>query len=80
MKRLVTLAFLLMITSGAVFSQSDSGSHYDQQEAFAPFFYPSNGNEYRSAGGAPAANLVRLIGKIVQIIKLMFPLIPLQKQ
>ena len=53
MKRLVTLAFLLMITSGAVFSQSDSGSHYDQHEAFAPFFYPSNGNEYRSAGGQP---------------------------
>src|SRR4051812_22182836 len=28
-------------------------SKYDQHEAFAPFFYPTNGNEYRSAGGAP---------------------------
>jgi len=53
MKRLVTLVFLLMITCGAVFSQSDSGSHYDQHEAFAPFFYRSNGNEYRSASGQP---------------------------
>jgi hypothetical protein len=28
-------------------------SKYDQHEAFAPLFYPTNGNEYRSAGGAP---------------------------
>ncbi len=53
MKRLAIVAFLLMITGGAVFSQSDSGSHYDQHKAFAPFFYPSNGNEYRSASGQP---------------------------
>jgi len=53
MKRLATLAFLMVVTGGAVFSQSDSGSHYDQHEAFAPFFYPSNGNEYRSASGQP---------------------------
>ncbi|SFE52285.1 hypothetical protein SAMN05518672_10785 [Chitinophaga sp. CF118] len=26
---------------------------YDQHEAFSPLFYPTNGNEYRSAGGAP---------------------------
>jgi hypothetical protein len=53
MKRLATLAFFLMMAGGAVFAQSDSGSHYDQHEAFAPFFYPSNGNEYRSASGQP---------------------------
>ncbi|MGN6605100.1 MAG: M1 family metallopeptidase [Ginsengibacter sp.] len=53
MKRLATLAFLLMMMDGAVFAQSDSGSHYDQHKAFAPFFYPSNGNEYRSASGQP---------------------------
>ena len=52
MKRILFLA-LLMMSTGAVFSQSDSGSHYDQHEAFAPFFYPSNGNEYRSASGQP---------------------------
>jgi outer membrane lipoprotein-sorting protein len=28
-------------------------SKYDQHEAFSPLFYPTNGNEYRSAGGAP---------------------------
>ncbi|HVI45264.1 MAG TPA: M1 family metallopeptidase [Chitinophaga sp.] len=32
---------------------SQSVSKYDQHEAFSPLFYPSNGNEYRSAGGAP---------------------------
>lgn len=53
MKRLVTVTFLLIFTGGAVFSQSDSDSHYDQHKAFAPFFYRSNGNEYRSAGGQP---------------------------
>ena len=53
MKRFAIVAFLLMITGGAAFSQSDSGSHYDQHEAFAPFFYPSNGNEFRSASGQP---------------------------
>ena len=53
MKRLVIVTFLWMFTGGAVFSQSDSGSHYDQHKAFAPFFYPSNGNEYRSASGQP---------------------------
>ncbi len=53
MKRLAIVAFLLMITGSAVFSQSDSTSHFDQDKAFAPFFYPSNGNEYRSASGEP---------------------------
>jgi hypothetical protein len=53
MKRLVTVTFLLIFTGGAVFSQTDSDSHYDQHKAFAPFFYRSNGNEYRSAGGQP---------------------------
>jgi hypothetical protein len=32
-----------------------SPTKYDQHEAFAPFFYPTNGNEYRSAGGAPGS-------------------------
>ena len=53
MKKLFTVAFIWMFTGAVGFSQSDSGSHYDQHKAFAPFFYPSNGNEYRSAGGQP---------------------------
>ncbi|SEW46728.1 hypothetical protein SAMN05428988_6493 [Chitinophaga sp. YR573] len=34
-------------------SVAQTTSKYDQHEAFAPLFYPTNGNEYRSAGGAP---------------------------
>lgn len=53
MKRILIASFLL-IFSGAVFAQSeDNGSNYDQHKAFAPFFYHSNGNEYRSASGEP---------------------------
>jgi hypothetical protein len=53
MKNLSLLLFLLMIAGSAVYSQTDSASHYDQHKAFAPIFYTSNGNEYRSAGGQP---------------------------
>ncbi|MDP4284958.1 MAG: M1 family metallopeptidase [Bacteroidota bacterium] len=53
MKRLFIVTFLMMMAVSTAFSQSDSDSHYDQHKAFAPFFYPSNGNEYRSASGRP---------------------------
>ncbi len=53
MKRLAIVAILLVVARGTVFSQADSESNYDQHQAFAPFFYPSNGNEYRSASGQP---------------------------
>jgi hypothetical protein len=53
MKGIVLAALMLMFTGTVVFSQSDSISKYDPHEAFAPFFYPSNGNEFRSAGGQP---------------------------
>lgn len=53
MKRIVVVTFLALFAGGAVFAQSDSDSHYDQHKAFAPFFYPTNGNEYRSASGQP---------------------------
>lgn len=53
MKRLVIGTFLIMFTVSAAYSQQDSETHYDQLKAFAPFFYPSNGNEYRSASGQP---------------------------
>ncbi len=42
-----------MTIVSSVYSQTDSASHYDQHLAFGPFFYPSNGNEYRSASGQP---------------------------
>lgn len=57
MKRFLTgLILLIMIGSNTVFAQTEKDatkSNYDQHEAFAPLFYPSNGNEYRSANGAP---------------------------
>ncbi|WP_161964022.1 M1 family metallopeptidase [Chitinophaga flava] len=34
-------------------AQTAPVSRYDQHEAFSPLFYPTNGNEYRSAGGQP---------------------------
>lgn len=53
MKKILFAAFLLIFSSVAAFAQDDSGSHYDQHKAFHPFFYPSHGNEYRSASGKP---------------------------
>ena len=53
MKRILTTTLFLIITVVAAFAQQDSGSHYDQHIAFYPFFYPSHGNEYRSASGQP---------------------------
>jgi hypothetical protein len=53
MKNLSLVFFLLMMAGGTVYSQTDSESQYDQHIAFDPFFYPSNGNAYRSAGGQP---------------------------
>jgi outer membrane lipoprotein-sorting protein len=54
MKRLTTILFFMIAVCSSVFSQTEKPtSNYDQHEAFAPLFYPSNGNEYRSAGGEP---------------------------
>ncbi|MBV9962620.1 MAG: M1 family peptidase [Parafilimonas sp.] len=57
MKRLLTSLFLMIaISCSAVYAQAQTDattSNYNQHEAFAPLFYPSNGNEYRSAGGQP---------------------------
>ncbi|MBZ4189967.1 M1 family metallopeptidase [Niabella beijingensis] len=44
-----SLLAVFAITSLSVWSQS----HYNHKEAFAPLFYPSGGNEYRSASGEP---------------------------
>src|ERR1700745_1875170 len=54
MKRLVAIFLIAMaVCKSDVFAQTDAPSNYDQHQAFAPLFYPSNGNEYRSAGGEP---------------------------
>ncbi len=54
MKRLLTGLFLMTTVCSSVFSQTETTtSNYDQHAAFAPLFYPSNGNEYRSASGEP---------------------------
>ncbi len=53
MKNFTLLLFLFAIAGSTAYSQTDSASHYDQHTAFDPLFYPSAGNEYRSAGGQP---------------------------
>jgi hypothetical protein len=49
----VILLFCLIWVCSLRATQAQTTSKYDQHEAFAPFFYPTNGNEYRSAGGVP---------------------------
>jgi len=44
------LSSLMMV---AVSGKAQSGSNYDQHEAFAPMFYPAYGDEFRSASGSP---------------------------
>jgi hypothetical protein len=54
MKRLFTSFILMIAVCSSVFSQNQtSPSNYNQHIAFDPLFYPSNGNEYRSASGEP---------------------------
>lgn len=47
------LLLMIAVCSSAVFAQTPATSNYDQHIAFDPLFYPSNGNEYRSASGEP---------------------------
>ena len=53
MKKILVAAFLIVFSCGAALAQEDSDSHYDQHQAFYPFFYTTHGNEFRSANGAP---------------------------
>jgi hypothetical protein len=54
MKRLLTgLLVMVALANSPAFAQTGDSSTYDQHAAFAPLFYPSNGNEYRSASGEP---------------------------
>ena len=45
--------FLLFISISIKPFAQTAKSNYDQHAAFDPFFYPTNGNQYRSASGAP---------------------------
>ncbi len=49
--RLLLSATLLLVTG--FLSVGQTVSHYDQHLAFAPDFYPNQGNEVRTAGGVP---------------------------
>lgn len=44
---------VLLASLGNVAVGQTATSKYDQHEVFGPLFYPANGNEYRSASGAP---------------------------
>lgn len=50
--KIYAIAALLLCT-GIRQGMAQTASSYDAREAFAPFFYPASGNEYRSAGGQP---------------------------
>ncbi|MGI8950295.1 MAG: M1 family metallopeptidase [Chitinophagaceae bacterium] len=53
MKKYYLIVTVLMMFSYINFAQTQTTSNYDQHALFNPLFYPTNGNEYRSAGGAP---------------------------
>jgi len=55
MKRLRIFLFSLAGVCGFVTAEAQTTSNYDHHKAFDPLFYPSNGNEYRSASGAPGS-------------------------
>ena len=44
---------LLLFFSKSLFAQTTS--NFDNHETFSPLFYPTNGNEYRTAGGEPGS-------------------------
>ncbi|SEW57392.1 M1 family metallopeptidase [Chitinophaga arvensicola] len=50
--KIYAIAALLLFT-GMRQGMAQITSAYDAREAFAPFFYPAPGNEFRSAGGQP---------------------------
>jgi hypothetical protein len=52
-KRFFPALIALLLFHLSAFAQTPANSVYDQHVLFNPLFYPVNGNEYRSAGGAP---------------------------
>ncbi|RAJ82322.1 hypothetical protein CLV59_104548 [Chitinophaga dinghuensis] len=53
MKNTLIYPLACLLAAATMQSSYAQTSHYDQHEAFAPIFYTSNGNEYRSADGSP---------------------------
>ena len=54
MLRALFFVFLFLMNTQFLLSQSTAPqSKYDYHDAFAPFFYTKNGNEYRAATGEP---------------------------
>lgn len=49
---LLLIVFFLIFSGITVYAQSK----YDAHAAFAPIFYPHNGNQYRSSDGSPGAD------------------------
>ncbi|WP_199118170.1 M1 family metallopeptidase [Pedobacter sp. ASV28] len=47
------MVVVVVLWSQLSFAQQTSGTNYVPGEAFSPLFYTQNGNEYRSASGAP---------------------------
>ena len=45
--------FLFVLVFASIFSFAQKTSKYDPHEAFAPQFYPENGNNVRTADGRP---------------------------
>lgn len=52
-KMIIVLCAFLFVTGNSFAQEQKSGSQYDQHTLFNPLFYPTNGNEFRSAGGQP---------------------------
>ncbi|MDR0793963.1 MAG: M1 family metallopeptidase, partial [Chitinophagaceae bacterium] len=50
MKKTIAFCCAALLSCAAAIAQD---SKFDQHEVFAPFFYTSNGNSYRSASGVP---------------------------
>lgn len=53
MKILNFLLAVFLFSPCILLAQAPQKSNFDQHDAFSPLFYPSNGNEYRTAGGEP---------------------------
>ncbi|GAA4083941.1 M1 family metallopeptidase [Mucilaginibacter panaciglaebae] len=55
----INKVFLTLLLAGAALAghaQTDGNpSKYDQHKVFTPLFYQQNGNQYRTAGGAPSS-------------------------
>ncbi len=54
-KIVAALAFATVAFTANAQNADPNQSRYDQHKVFSPLFYQQNGNQYRTAGGAPSA-------------------------